>query len=140
MRTGGLVGFDRIAWFNGGLFDDAGALPLDADDIRGLIAAARLDWSEVEPAILGTLFERGLDPAKRSQLGAHHTDRGKIPGPRRAAGCARRRGWRRSLWYLPAGSWLVWLWGLRSSENEKGRALITRPGSGSSGTRLPTAA
>lgn len=25
--------------------------------------------SSIEPAILGTLFERGLDPAKRSQLG-----------------------------------------------------------------------
>ena len=28
--------------------------------------------------ILGTLFERGLDPDKRSQLGAHYTDRDKI--------------------------------------------------------------
>ena len=27
---------------------------------------------------VGTLFERGLDPAKRSQLGAHYTDRDKI--------------------------------------------------------------
>ena len=28
--------------------------------------------------ILGTLFERGLDPDKRAQLGAHYTDRDKI--------------------------------------------------------------
>jgi type II restriction/modification system DNA methylase subunit YeeA len=27
---------------------------------------------------MGTLFERGLDPDKRSQLGAHYTDRDKI--------------------------------------------------------------
>ena len=27
---------------------------------------------------MGTLFERGLDPAKRSQLGAHYTDPDKI--------------------------------------------------------------
>jgi len=33
-----------------------------------------LDWSAIEPSIFGTLFERGLDPAKRSQLGAHYTD------------------------------------------------------------------
>jgi type II restriction/modification system DNA methylase subunit YeeA len=39
---------------------------------------SRLDWSQVEPAIFGTLFERGLDPSKRSQLGAHYTDRGSI--------------------------------------------------------------
>ena len=37
-----------------------------------------LDWSEVDPSILGTLFERGLDPGKRAQLGAHYTDRDKI--------------------------------------------------------------
>ena len=30
------------------------------------------------PSILGTLFERGLDPEKRAQLGAHYTDRDKI--------------------------------------------------------------
>jgi type II restriction/modification system DNA methylase subunit YeeA len=43
-----------------------------------LKAAAALDWSQVEPAIFGTLFERGLDPSKRSQLGAHHTSREDI--------------------------------------------------------------
>ena len=40
--------------------------------------ASNLDWSEVAPSILGTLFERGLDPSKRAQLGAHYTDRDKI--------------------------------------------------------------
>lgn len=33
-----------------------------------------MDWRFIEPAIFGTLFERGLNPAKRSQLGAHFTD------------------------------------------------------------------
>ena len=42
------------------------------------MAAAALDWAEIDPSILGTLFERGLDPAKRAQLGAHYTDRDKI--------------------------------------------------------------
>jgi len=37
-----------------------------------------MDWSSIEPSIFGTMFERGLDPAKRSQLGAHYTDAGKI--------------------------------------------------------------
>ena len=40
--------------------------------------AARLDWASVEPAIFGTLFERSLDPDKRSQLGAHYTSREDI--------------------------------------------------------------
>lgn len=78
MRSGGMVGFEQVEWFNGGLFDDDSALPLEADDIANLLAAARLDWSEIDPSIFGTLFERGLDPNKRSQLGAHYTDRDKI--------------------------------------------------------------
>jgi type II restriction/modification system DNA methylase subunit YeeA len=47
-------------------------------DIDLLLTVAKLDWSEVDPSIFGTLFERGLDPDKRSQLGAHYTDRTKI--------------------------------------------------------------
>ena len=36
------------------------------------------DWSAIEPSIFGTLFERTLDPDKRSQLGAHYTSREDI--------------------------------------------------------------
>ena len=79
MSTGGRIGFEPVAWFNGGLFDDdATALPLERSEIETALAAAALDWSEIDPSILGTLFERGLDPDKRSQLGAHYTDRDKI--------------------------------------------------------------
>ena len=78
MKTGGLVGFETVEWFNGGLFDNDDVLPLEWEDLDDLIRAAHLDWSDIDPSILGTLFERGLDPAKRSQLGAHYTDRDKI--------------------------------------------------------------
>ena len=78
MVSGGRVGFETVEWFNGGLFDDDTALPLEKSDIDTVLAAARLDWSEIDPSILGTLFERGLDPGKRAQLGAHYTDRDKI--------------------------------------------------------------
>ena len=78
MSVGGRVGFESVAWFNGGLFDDDTALPLDREGIETALRAAALDWSEIDPSILGTLFERGLDPDKRSQLGAHYTDRDKI--------------------------------------------------------------
>jgi len=77
-HRGGKVGFTAIEWFNGGLFADDHVLPVDADDIDQLRRAAGRDWSQIDPSILGTLFERGLDPAKRSQLGAHYTDRDKI--------------------------------------------------------------
>ena len=78
MATGGRVGFETVAWFNGGLFDDSATLPLEKSDIETVLAASDLDWSEIDPSILGTLFERGLDPGKRAQLGAHYTDRDKI--------------------------------------------------------------
>ena len=78
MARGGRIGFETVEWFNGGLFDDGAALPLEQSDIDAVLAASRLDWSEIEPSILGTLFERGLDPGKRAQLGAHYTDRDKI--------------------------------------------------------------
>ena len=78
MATGGRIGFEAVAWFNGGLFDDDSALPLERHEIDSALKAAALDWSEIDPSILGTLFERGLDPGKRSQLGAHYTDRDKI--------------------------------------------------------------
>ena len=78
MATGGEVGFETVDWFNGGLFDDDTALPLNKAEIETTLKASALDWSEIDPSILGTLFERGLDPSKRSQLGAHYTDRDKI--------------------------------------------------------------
>lgn len=74
MAHGGLFGADVIDHFNGGLFEDDDALPLEEQDIKDILASARLDWSAIEPSIFGTLFERGLDPDKRSQLGAHYTD------------------------------------------------------------------
>jgi len=78
MARGGRFGSDPIAWFNGGLFDDLDVIPLRNDEIRRIWDASRLDWALVEPAIFGTLFERGLNPGKRALLGAHYTDRGSI--------------------------------------------------------------
>ena len=65
----------RIRRFNGHLFRDATALPLNEPQIRLLLESARADWTTVEPAIFGTLLERALDPAERHRLGAHYTPR-----------------------------------------------------------------
>ena len=78
MSVGGRVGFEIVEWFNGGLFEDDATLPMDKAQIETTLEASELDWSNIDPSILGTLFERGLDPDKRSQLGAHYTDRDKI--------------------------------------------------------------
>ena len=75
---GGHFGADTIQWFNGGLFDGDDTIELTLDELKVVGEVGRLDWSQIEPAVLGTLFERGLDPDKRSQLGAHYTDRRSI--------------------------------------------------------------
>ena len=76
--AGRFFGNERVEWFDGGLFDGAEVIPCTRDELDAMHEAALLDWSRVEPAILGTLFERGLDPDKRGQLGAHYTDHAKI--------------------------------------------------------------
>lgn len=78
MQHGGMFGSERILHFNGGLFDDDLVLQLDTEGMDILAGIDALDWSAIEPSIFGTLFERGLDPAKRSQLGAHYTDKSDI--------------------------------------------------------------
>jgi methylase of polypeptide subunit release factors len=77
---GGLFGTEEIDWFNGGLFDSNEALQLAGTEINTLLEVSRLNWALIEPAIFGTLFERGLDPDQRAQLGAHYTDRDAIWG------------------------------------------------------------
>lgn len=78
MANGGFFAMTDILHFNGKLFDDATVLDLDSEALDILAKVSNLDWSSIEPAILGTLFERSLDPAKRSQLGAHYTSRADI--------------------------------------------------------------
>jgi hypothetical protein len=74
MCTGDLFGSHDIVRFNGNLFKTVHVPPLSIMDITELKNAAELNWSAIDVSIFGTLFERGLDPKKRSQLGAHYTD------------------------------------------------------------------
>lgn len=78
MATGGYFGLDKIPHVNGSLFEGSETIPLTPKELARLAQAARLDWSAIDPSIFATLFERGLDPAKRAQLGAHYTSREDI--------------------------------------------------------------
>jgi type II restriction/modification system DNA methylase subunit YeeA len=78
MTSGGWFGVDEIAHFDGRLFDDDTVLELDSDSLDVLVRVSTLDWANIEPSIFGTLFERSLDPSKRSQLGAHYTSKEDI--------------------------------------------------------------
>ncbi len=75
----GIFGEHTIKYFNGGLFDSASVIELDKADLALLHeVATRYDWSHVAPAIFGTLFERSLDPVRRSLIGAHYTSEADI--------------------------------------------------------------
>ena len=78
MAHGGDFGLETIRYFNGDLFTDTPALELNEAEIDRLHAASQLDWATIDPSIFGTLFERGLDPDKRAQMGAHYTSRADI--------------------------------------------------------------
>jgi type II restriction/modification system DNA methylase subunit YeeA len=70
----GIFGEHTIKYFNGGLFDSASIIQLDLGDLGILYEVSKnYDWSHIAPAIFGTLFERSLDPARRSLIGAHYT-------------------------------------------------------------------
>lgn len=78
MAEGGDFGPVEVDHFNGGLFADDDAIELAPAEIEELTHVNAHDWSCVEPSIFGTLFERTLDPQKRSQIGAHYTSREDI--------------------------------------------------------------
>ncbi|MBA7693786.1 hypothetical protein ES703_102375 [subsurface metagenome] len=78
MKDGGEFMMHRVPHFNGGLFDDSYVPELIADQIGLLERLGALDWSDIEPSIFGTLFERILDPNTRADLGAHYTSKEDI--------------------------------------------------------------
>lgn len=80
MDTGGFSTTLRkaVRKFNGGLFADVSAIPLHKEEIGELYEAAKHVWTDVEPAIFGTLLEQALDKDERRRLGAHYTPRAYV--------------------------------------------------------------
>jgi len=78
MAKGGVYGPHRIRHFNGHLFEESTVFELTEEEIRKLAEAAEADWQFIQPSIMGNLFERGLDPNQRAQLGAHYTSEADI--------------------------------------------------------------
>src|SRR6266566_1303635 len=73
MAKGGTFGAHKIRHFNGHLFEEATVFELTEEEIGKLAVAGEADWQFIQPSIMGNLFERGLDPNQRAQLGAHYT-------------------------------------------------------------------
>ncbi len=63
-----------VPYFNGGLFRDHRTFPLITGDRNLLLEASKAVWTNVEPAIFGTMLEKALG-AERDKLGAHYTPR-----------------------------------------------------------------
>jgi hypothetical protein len=78
MADGGTFGKDKIRHFNGHLFEEATVFELTDEELRKLAEAGEYSWQFIEPSIMGTLFERALEPEQRSQLGAHYTSEADI--------------------------------------------------------------
>ena len=79
MSIGDPIEAPPIKQFNGGLFDGQPHNLHIGNSIIPLVREAdALDWSQIEPAIFGTLFERIYNPAKRAQQGRHYTSRKDI--------------------------------------------------------------
>jgi hypothetical protein len=72
-------GEHSIKYFNGDLFNSGAVMQLDQADLGILYDVTNnYDWSHVAPAIFGTLFERSLNPKRRSLIGAHYTSEDDI--------------------------------------------------------------
>jgi len=66
-------------YINGGLFADVIEMPdFDAPLRLLLLSAARVDWSQVSPAIFGAMFQGVLEDDERHDLGAHYTSEENI--------------------------------------------------------------
>lgn len=116
MRTGtGFFGAVRIPHFNGGLFDDDDVLDLLFPEVQVLGEAMRLDWAHIEPVIFGTLFERGLDPARRKQMAGLFD-----AAPGAATG---RKGKRARTTAAPAGISLPLRGGATAAERSLGKGV-----------------
>lgn len=68
---GGL--FREVPYFNGGLYAIIEPIELEPGELRLILDAAKMDWSTVNPAIFGTLFQGSMDAEHRHAYGAHYT-------------------------------------------------------------------
>lgn len=69
----------NFVYVNGGLFAESIRIPDFTHKMRDeLLAAMKLDWSKVSPAIFGSMFQGVMDEKERRNLGAHYTSEKNI--------------------------------------------------------------
>lgn len=73
--------YKDIPYFNGGLFSTVESIELtnrEMDLLGGSSGASSKDWSRVNPAIFGTIFQQSMDARERHAYGAHFTSEADI--------------------------------------------------------------
>lgn len=77
--TGGR--FQKVPYFNGGIFQTINPIHLQLPELEligGPDGASTKDWSKVNPAIFGTIFQQSMDATERHAYGAHFTSEADI--------------------------------------------------------------
>ena len=78
--TGGR--FTNVPYFNGGIFQTVDPIDLRPAELELIClpdeGAATKDWSKVNPAIFGTIFQQSMDAEERHAYGAHFTSEADI--------------------------------------------------------------
>ncbi len=66
--------FNEFPYVNGGLFEKTIALPAFGEISRDIILeCGKLDWSEINPDIFGSMIQAVVNPSLRENLGMHYT-------------------------------------------------------------------
>ncbi|MDM8554256.1 N-6 DNA methylase [Desulfococcaceae bacterium HSG7] len=65
--------FKDVLYFNGGIFKEINPIELNDYELNLLEKTAKFDWSKVEPAIFGNIFEYSMDNIEKHATGAHYT-------------------------------------------------------------------
>ena len=69
----------QFPYINGSLFKDVISIPAFDSKMRNLlIEASDFDWSEISPAIFGSLFQSVMNPEERRDSGSHYTNEENI--------------------------------------------------------------
>ncbi len=69
----------RFEYINGSLFNKSVFIPdFNSDMRKSLLKCCYYNWSDVSPAIFGSLFQSVSDPEKRRNLGEHYTSEKNI--------------------------------------------------------------
>lgn len=65
--------YQGVPYVNGSLFEHAAHVHLEQEELGTMRRLAAFDWSQVEPAVFGSLMQAVFGPERQHRLGAHYT-------------------------------------------------------------------